>query len=120
MQGLLFFAFLEVSMVRVGDIFCPNCGGELHPYGFKSRYVRGKYGKRRCVKIRRRKCMSCGIVHNELPDFISPYVRYETDIFVGVIEGLITCETLGFEDYPSELTMWRWTHNLHSLLCHNY
>ena len=26
----------------------------------------------------------------------------------GVLEGLITCETLGFEDYPCEMTMIRW------------
>lgn len=25
-----------------------------------------------------------------------------------VLEGLITCETLGFEDYPCEMTMIRW------------
>ena len=25
-----------------------------------------------------------------------------------VLEGLITCETIGFEDYPCEMTMLRW------------
>ena len=29
-------------------------------------------------------------------------------IIDGVIEGLITCDTVGFEDYPCELTMIRW------------
>ena len=31
-----------------------------------------------------------------------------TNIIIGVIEGLITCETFGFEDYPCEMTMIRW------------
>ena len=62
----------------------------------------------RTVKLKRYKCAKCGAVHNELPYFITPYVRYETDIIMGVLEGLITCETLGFEDFPSELTMCRW------------
>jgi hypothetical protein len=43
-----------------------------------------------------------------LPDFIFPYKQYEADIIIGVIEGLITCDTLGFEDYPCEMTMIRW------------
>ena len=106
-------------MIKENETRCPLCGCGLRPYGSKRRYLRGKYGERREIRIKRYKCMSCGTVHNELPDVVTPYIRYETDIFVGVIEGLITCETLGFEDYPSELTMRRWTHVLHPPLCHN-
>jgi len=95
-------------MIRESDEVCPICGGSLSPYGFRNRYVRGKYGKRRIVKVKRCKCECCGVVHNELPDFIIPYIRYETAIVTGVVDGFITCETLGFEDYPSELTMRRW------------
>lgn len=39
---------------------------------------------------------------------IYPYKQYESEIIDGVIEGLITCDTVGFEDYPCELTMIRW------------
>lgn len=106
-------------MVRESDEVCPICGGSLSPYGFRKRYVRGKYGKRRIVKLKRYKCAKCGVVHHELPDFVTPYIRYETDIIMGVLEVFITCETLGFEDYPSEITMQRWSHFLHPLLCHN-
>lgn len=38
-------------------------------------------------------------MHRELPDFIFPYKQYEAEIIIGVLEGFITCETLGFEDY---------------------
>ena len=106
-------------MIRGNDKKCPICGGTLRPYGFKSRYVRGKYGKRRIIKIKRYKCVSCNSAHNKLPNFIIPYVRYEADIVYGVLEGFITVNTLGFEDYPSEQTMKRWSQNLHPLLCHD-
>lgn len=56
----------------------------------------------------RLRCCNCHAVHRELPDFIFPYKQYEADIIIGVLEGLITCETLGFEDYPCEMTMIRW------------
>lgn len=58
--------------------------------------------------IRRLRCRECGMVHRELPEFIFPYKQYEAEIIIGVIEGFITCETLGFEDYPCEMTMIRW------------
>lgn len=37
-----------------------------------------------------------------------PYKQYEAEIIDGVREGLIDSSTLGFEDYPSEMTMKRW------------
>jgi hypothetical protein len=47
-------------------------------------------------------------MHRELPDYILPYKQYEIEVIMGVLEGLITCETLGYEDYPCEMTMFRW------------
>ena len=35
---------------------------------------------------------------------------------MGVIEGLITPETLGYEDYPCEMTMHRWMNEKNRLL----
>jgi hypothetical protein len=52
--------------------------------------------------------MSCGALHRELPEELLPYKQYEAEVIIGVLEGLITCETLGFEDYPCEMTMSRW------------
>mgnify|MGYP006982906734 CR=1 FL=1 len=42
--------------------------------------------------------------------------QYESEIIAGVIEGLITCETFGYEDYPCEMTMIRWKAHKSQLL----
>ncbi len=96
---------------------CSICGSELKYYDSVPRIVRTKYGRKKRVYIRRLRCSKCNSTHRELPDFIFPYKQYEADIIMGVIEGLITCETLGFEDYPCETTIKEWkAQNRHSLL----
>lgn len=52
--------------------------------------------------------MTCNSIHREIPPEILPFKQYEKEIVEGVIEGLITSDTLGFEDYPCEMTMKRW------------
>lgn len=59
--------------------------------------------------------MKCGVLHRELTEEILPHKHYEADIIFGVIEGLITPETLGFEDYPCEMTMLRWKNMVRGL-----
>ena len=54
------------------------------------------------------RCPGCGAIHRELGGLFFPYKQYEAEVIFGVLEGLITCETLGFEDYPCEMTMLRW------------
>lgn len=61
------------------------------------------------MELRRLQCVRCGKVHRELPEFIFPYKQYELEVIKGVMEGLITSDTLGFEDHPCEMTMLRWT-----------
>lgn len=95
-------------MISSNDSNCPKCGGQLKYYDSVKRLVRTKYGHKKKLIIRRLRCSKCRSIHRELPDFIFPYKQYEADIIIGVIEGLITCETLGFEDYPCEMTMIRW------------
>lgn len=95
-------------MISNNESICPKCGGELKYYDSVKRIVRTKYGCKSKVNIRRFRCKRCGSTHRELPDFIFPYKQYEADIIIGVIEDLINCETLGFEDYPCEMTMFRW------------
>lgn len=102
-------------MVRENENQCPICGGVLRPYGFAKRFIRAKYGIRKQLYIKRYRCSFCNSTHNELPACVIPYIRYESDIVFGVLEGFITSNTLGFEDYPSEQTMHRWTHNLQLL-----
>lgn len=96
-------------MVLEGTEDCPICGGKLRYRDSVLRIVRTKYRKTRWIKIRRLRCIKCGHMHRELPTYIFPYKQYEAEIIQGVLEGLITCETLGFEDYPCEMTMMRWT-----------
>ena len=95
-------------MVDVDTTVCPNCHGELKYYDSVRRIVRTKYGRVDYIVMRRMKCCECHSLHREIPDAIFPYKHYEKEIIIGVVEGLITYNTLGFEDYPSELTMKRW------------
>lgn len=95
-------------MIGSNESICPKCGGQLKYYDHVKRIARTKYGKKNRIDIRRFRCQQCGSIHRELPNNIFPYKQYEADIIVGVLEGFITCETLGFEDYPCEMTMFRW------------
>lgn len=95
-------------MVAVGQTSCPICGGELRFYDVVSRILKGKGGKKRYISIRRLRCVDYGSTHRELTDDILPFKHYEAEIIRGVIEGLITDQTYGFEDYPCLVTMLRW------------
>ena len=70
---------------------CPKCGGDLKYYDRVTRIVRTKGRKTWKIPMRR-----------------LPYKQYEAEVIIGVLEGFITCETIGFEDYPCEMTMVRW------------
>lgn len=96
---------------------CPICGGSLKYYDEVMRLIKGKDGRKQTTRIKRYKCKSCCHVHRRLPDYIFPFKQYDANIIIGVVENLITSETLGFEDYPCGLTMKRWrTQNLQGLL----
>lgn len=95
-------------MVGVQDDKCPFCNGQLKYYDSVKRIVRTKNRITKHILIRRLKCSECGALHRELPEFLFPYKQYEAEVIIGVIEGLITCETLGYEDYPCDITMQRW------------
>ena len=95
-------------MIRKGQTKCPCCGGELKYYDKVKRIVRTKSRRSCYINIQRLKCQECGSIHRELPSFLFPYKQYEAEMIKGVLEGLITSGTLGFEDYPCEMTMKRW------------
>lgn len=95
-------------MVESGATVCPYCNGELKYYDSVRRIVRTKYGKTTFILLRRLRCNNCRSIHREIPEIIFPFKHYEKEIIIGVVEGLITYNTIGFEDYPSELTMTRW------------
>jgi hypothetical protein len=98
----------EAYMIGMNERNCPKCNGELCYYDSVKRIVKTKNGVAKYVKIRRFKCKLCGSLHRELPNYIFPFKHYENDIVTGVLEGTITSSTLGFEDYPCEMTMCRW------------
>lgn len=95
-------------MINIDEKVCPKCNGKLIYYDTVNRIVRMKNGVVKYIKIRRFRCKSCHSIHRELPNFIFPYKQYEADVINGVVDGYITPETLGYEDYPCEMTMNRW------------
>jgi rubredoxin len=95
-------------MTRNDELTCPECGGDLKYYDKVKRIIRTKNGMSKYIEIRRLKCTKCGMIHRELSEDIFPYKQYEAEIIRGVLEDLITSDTLGFEDYPCEMTMIRW------------
>ena len=95
-------------MVNDCILKCPDCGGNLIYYDKVTRVVRTKRRQTDWVELRRMRCDRCGKVHREIPDYILPYKQYEADLIQGVMEGLITTDTYGYEDYPCEITMIRW------------
>lgn len=105
-------------MISNDESTCPHCDGNLKYYDSVKRIVRTKRRVTKKVIIRRMRCLNCGSMHRELPDFIFPYKQYESEIIVGVLEGIITSEKLGFEDYPCEMTMARWKLNEKQILAH--
>lgn len=103
-------------MINIDETVCPICGGSLKRYDRVKRIVRTKGRATRYVYIRRFRCEVCGKLHREIPDYILPYKQYESEVINGVLEGLIDYETLGYEDYPCEMTMLRWSRSLHTPL----
>jgi len=95
-------------MVYMETTSCPKCSGKLRYFDHVKRIVRTKARRTKWIEIRRLRCMKCGALHRELPEDLFPYKQYEAEVIRGVLEGLITYETLGFEDYPCEMTMTRW------------
>ncbi len=87
---------------------CFRCGQDVKYYDSVSRMIRSKGRKTRKIKIQRFRCLDCGCIHRDLPEDIFPHKQYEAEIIRGVLEGFITPETIGYEDYPCEMTMIRW------------
>lgn len=87
---------------------CGKCNGELKRYDSVWRMIKRKGGEKKKILVERFRCSDCGSVKRNLPDYIYPYKHYESDIIDGVIEGLIDSDTLGFENFPCDMTMQRW------------
>lgn len=95
-------------MIYESDNACPKCGGDLRYYDRVKRIIREGDGKKRWVFINRFRCLRCKSIHRMLPDYLYPFRQYNLEVIQGVLEGYISPETLGYEDYPCEMTMNRW------------
>jgi uncharacterized Zn finger protein len=107
---------MAAIMINNNESTCPDCGGYLKYYDKVKRIVRTKGRISKYIEIRRLRCVECGEIHRELPDDIYPYKQYEAEIIRGVLEELIIPDTIGFEDYPCEMTMIRWKSQKSQLL----
>ncbi len=97
-----------ITMITTDERICPKCGGQLKYYDSVKRIVRTKNRTTKRIILRRMRCTKCGKLHREIPKFIIPYKEYEYEVIMGVLEGYVTSDTLGYEDYPCEMTMIRW------------
>lgn len=95
---------------------CRICGGSTKTYDRVKRILKGPRGSVEWKYIYRSKCTSCGHIQRELPEYMLPFKHYSKDIIEGVVEGLITEDTIGFEDYPCHMTMIRWSRSFHVVL----
>ena len=98
-------------MVRSDLSLCPICGVQMRYYDQVRRVVRTAYEQKYYIYLKRVRCPKCKHVHRVIPDVLFPYKHYEAKIIFDVVYGSITYETLGYEDYPCELTMRRWIRN---------
>jgi uncharacterized protein YbaR (Trm112 family) len=95
-------------MVHTDNTVCPKCKGDLKRYDKVKRTVLGKGRTKKYITIRRLRCRKCGRIHREIPLCLFPFKHYDAGIITDVLEGHITSETLGYEDYPCEATIARW------------
>jgi hypothetical protein len=94
-------------MILGDELICP-CGGKVKYYDSVKRIVLNNGGQRRYTKLKRYKCVECRSIHRKISKSVLPYKHYHSNIIYGVVQGYITIETIGYEDYPCEQTMQRW------------
>ena len=95
-------------MVSEGCYICPICGGNLKYRDSIKRIKKSKDGIIEWINVTRYICQNCHRIHRSLPDDLLPYRHYSKTIIMLVTQGRITPDTIGYEDYPCELTMIRW------------
>lgn len=87
---------------------CPICGRTLRYRDRRRRVQRWYNGGKRYIIVRRLKCSSCRRMHTELPDILTPYKHYGTEIIENVVDEVSTPDDISTEDYPCIRTMERW------------
>lgn len=87
---------------------CERCGGVMKRYDRVKRVIRVGDAGKKTIFIERYRCAECGHIRRILPDGVIRFKQYAEDVIQGVRDGLITSETIGYEDFPCEETMKRW------------
>lgn len=87
---------------------CPICRCVLKHYDYRTRNMKLEGGLIKVLRIRRLYCPCCHVLHNELPDCLSPYKQYATEVIEGALEGIVTPFDTESEDYPSTDSIKRW------------
>lgn len=89
-------------------MICRKCNVKMSHRDYVKRLIRIDYGRKQWIIIERFICPVCNTVHRNLPDNVLPFKHYTKNIVEGVLDGTITPDILGYEDYPTENTMKRW------------
>ncbi len=87
---------------------CPTCGGTMRYRDSRKRILRKEGGEVIWLMIRRFCCTDCHRHHTELPDCLTPFKHYSTEVISGVIDEIISPMDEDAEDYPCLQTMIRW------------
>lgn len=101
----------KIFLVKSNAIsYCPICGEPLVYRDSCERWMLLEGHERQRFLIRRLKCLKCGKLHRELPDFLTPFKQYATEIISGVLDGIVQSDDEDSADHPCEETMSRWHH----------
>ncbi|MBG9654269.1 hypothetical protein ABE24_18305 [Cytobacillus firmus] len=94
-----------------GRIPSPCCGKSMSVIGTRNRKSKKSSGESCVYSIRRLECDQCEKIHHELPDFLVPYKRYESECIEAVLSNP------NHHDIPAdESTLFRWFEWFHSLI----
>ena len=78
------------TVISLEKSICPFCGGELVYRDRRRRIMRGYSEEVDFLMVRRLKCVSCRHLHVELPDCVTPYKQFKTEIIENVVDGIST------------------------------
>ena len=88
--------------------YCEKCNNLMKKYDKVNRLYKSEDGEKKFIKIQRYYCPNCRHIDRDLPDNLMPYKHCDKNIIKDVVSGKITPDTIGYEDYPCEMTMERW------------
>lgn len=90
---------------------CSKCGKPLVLRDHKKRIHKRAGGAREWYMIPRMECTNkkCACrIHSCLPDIFSPHKHYDAELIEDVIDGVLSSDDPGTEDYPCADTMALW------------